>query len=299
MGPRSIEYRESVYVGYRYFDTVNKPVMYPFGFGLSYTTFEYSDLKLSSNNIKEGEDLVATFKIKNIGDVDGAEIAQLYVADKESTIFRPKKELKGFKKVFLKVGEEKEVSLTLDSRAFSYYNVAINNWHIESGEFDILVGASCEDIKLSQTIMVESANPDAPIPDYTQSAPSYYAIANGKAINQIAGQEFQNLYGKDLIDNKPFTKGELTINNSLQQITCSGFGNFLYKMFVFGSKIVAIGTENPDMITNSVKDMPLRSLSGFTGGLLSQMTVDGVVDMCNGTKGGFKKFCAGFKKKNK
>ena len=98
------EHKESVYIGYRYYDTAEKEVQFPFGYGLSYTTFEYSDLELSSSNIKDTDDLTVTFKIKNTGDVDGAEIAEIYVADQESTIFRPKKELRAFKKVFLKAG---------------------------------------------------------------------------------------------------------------------------------------------------------------------------------------------------
>ena len=117
-----------MYIGYRYYDTAEKEVQFPFGYGLSYTTFEYSDLELSSSNIKDTDDLTVTFKIKNTGDVDGAEIAEIYVADQESTIFRPKKELRAFKKVFLKAGEEKEVSVTLSKRAFAFYNVELQDW---------------------------------------------------------------------------------------------------------------------------------------------------------------------------
>ena len=157
-------YQGGIYVGYRFYDAAEKPVLYPFGYGLSYTEFAYSDLKLSATAIDEGEPLTVTFKVKNVGKRDGAEVAELYVADKVSSIFRPKKELKGFRKVFLKAGEEKEVSLTLDSRAFSYYNVLIKNWHIESGDFDTLVGSSSADIRLSATVNVKSARPDAPVP---------------------------------------------------------------------------------------------------------------------------------------
>lgn len=142
MGPRTVEYREGVYVGYRYYDSANKLVKYPFGYGLSYTSFEYSNLRLSANAINEGDPFTVTFTVKNVGKVAGAEIAQLYVSDVESTLYRPTKELKGFKKVFLQPGEEKDVEISLDSRAFAYYNVAINDWHVESGDFKILVGAS-------------------------------------------------------------------------------------------------------------------------------------------------------------
>ncbi len=299
MGPRSVEYRESVYVGYRYFDTARKAVQFPFGFGLSYTTFEYSDLTLSAKAINEKDGLTVTCKVKNTGDVAGAEVVQLYVNDVESTIFRPVKELKGFDKVFLEPGEEKTVTFNLDSRAFAYYNVNINDWHVESGDFNILVGASSQDIRLTDTVNVTSANPTALIPDYRKVASYYYDTEKEAEKKRIPSEQFEALYGRPLIENKPYVKGELTIDNSIEQVSCTGVGKFLYKVMVFGSKIVAIGSENPDMITQSVKDLPLRSFSGFTGGLVSQMSVDGIIDMCNGTKGGFRKFCRGFKKKNR
>ena len=296
MGPRSVEYRESVYVGYRYYDSAKKEVRYPFGYGLSYTEFEYSGLKLSAEKIKEGEPLTATVTVKNIGKTDGAEIVQLYVKDIESTVFRPEKELKGFRKVFLKAGESKEITFELDSRSFAYYNVLISDWHIESGEFEIMVGASSRDIKYTAKVYVESANPDAEIPDYRKSAPSYYRMAEGT--DKIPDEEFTAL-GVELVGNEPFKVGELTVNNSVGQVAVSPVGKFLCGTLKFGSKLVALGAENPEMITQSVVDMPLRSFSGFTGGLVSQMSVDGLVDMCNRKKGGFKKFCAGFKKKNR
>lgn len=297
MGPRTVEHRESVFVGYRYYDTVQKPVLYPFGHGLSYTTFAYSDLSLSATSINEGEPLSVSCKIKNTGAVAGAEVVQLYVSAQQSRIFRPAKELKGFQKIFLQPGEEKNVTFTLDARAFSFYNVAVQDWYVESGAYTVALGASSRDVRLSGSVQLASQTPDAPIPDYRQTAPVYYALtAETKA---VPAEQFAALYGAPLQENTPFTKGTLTINNSVQQLTCSGFGRFLCGLLVFGSKIVAIGTENPDMITKSVKDMPLRSFSGFTGGLVSQMSVNGILDLCNGVKGGTRKLFAGFRKKNR
>lgn len=293
MGPRSVEYRESVYVGYRYFDKANKEVAYPFGHGLSYTKFEYSDISVSANEIKEGTPLIVKCTVSNVGQVAGAEVVELYVADKESTIYRPVKELKGFKKVYIEPGKSREVEFVLDSRAFAYYNTEINDWHIESGEFDILVGASSRDIRLTATVNVLSARPEVVCPDYREITPSYYTLPE----EGISAEEYEKLLGRPLEGNAPFRKGELTINNSVEQCAVNGFGKFLLGVLVFGSKIVAIGTENPDMITRSVRDMPLRSFSGFTGGIVSQWSVSGLLDMCNGTKGGFKKLLQGFTKK--
>lgn len=295
MGPRTCEYRESVYVGYRYFDKANKQVRYPFGYGLSYTKFEYSNLRLSSADINEGDELEVTFTIKNVGDVDGAEIAQVYVRDVESTIFRPVKELKGFKKVYLKAGEEKDVTVTLDSRSFAYYNVLIKDWHIESGEFEILVGASSRNILLKASVNVTSANPDAPIPDYHNNAPYYYNL-NGSE-KEIPAEQFEVLYGEKLPDNSDFKKGELTACNSVGQCAVSPWGKFIYRIAMLGSKIIARSAENPEMITESVKDMPLRAATAMTGGLVPEMSLFGLVDMVNGRKGGFRKFMRGFRKK--
>ena len=177
-GPVTSEHRESVFIGYRYYDAAGIDVVFPFGYGLSYTTFEYSDLKVSADKIKDTDKLVVTFKVKNTGDRAGAEVAQLYVADKESTIYRPKKELRGFKKVFLEAGEEKEVNLTLDKRAFAFYNVNVKDWFVESGDFVIGVGASSADIRLAAQVYVEGTT-EGEIPDYRETAPNYY--------NNVAG----------------------------------------------------------------------------------------------------------------
>lgn len=295
MGPRTCEYRESVYVGYRYFDKADKPVRYPFGYGLSYTKFEYSDLALSSSDITEGTDLTVSFKIKNVGDVAGAEVAQLYVKDVESTVFRPVKELKGFKKVHLEAGEEKTVTLTLDSRAFSYYNVLIGDWHIESGEFEIMIGASSRDIKLSATVNVTSANPEAPVPDYRENAPYYYDLKG----DEIPVEQFEAVYGEKMPDNSEYKKGELTACNSVGQCAVSPAGKCLYNVAMFGAKLISLSAENPEMITNSVRDIPLRAATAMTGGLVPEMSLYGLVDMVNGRKGGFRKFLRGFKKKNR
>ena len=296
MGPRSVEHRESIYIGYRYFDTAGKDVRYPFGYGLSYTNFEYSDIKLSASAINEGEDLVVSFKIKNVGERDGAEVAQVYVSAPESKIYKAQKELKGFAKVFLKAGEEKEVNITLDSRAYAYYNVNINDWHVESGAYKILVGASSRDIKLESEVNVTGAKADVEVPDYSAVAPVYYNLATATEVKE---EEFQAVYGKELPGNAPFEKGSFTINNTISQLRPSAFGNGMYLLLTNAAKLVAIGAENPEMITQSVKDLPLRAFSGWTGGIVSPYTVEGILDCCNGVKGGLGKIFRGFLPKNR
>lgn len=149
-------YSEGIFVGYRYYDKKEMDVLFPFGHGLSYTKFEYSNLKLSADRITDNDTLKVTVDVKNIGKVSGKEIVQLYVSDRESRVIRPLKELKGFEKLSLEPGEQKTAEFILDKRSFAYYNTDISDWHVESGEFDIMVGKSSRDIVLSDTVYVES-----------------------------------------------------------------------------------------------------------------------------------------------
>ncbi len=150
------EYREGIFVGYRYYDKKEMEVLFPFGYGLSYTNFEYSDLRLEKKELTDREILKVKIKVKNTGKVRGKEIVQLYVKDVKSSVIRPQKELKGFVKVELESGEEKEVEFELDKRAFAYFNVDIKDWYVETGEFEILIGKSSRDIVLKDTVYVKS-----------------------------------------------------------------------------------------------------------------------------------------------
>lgn len=180
----TVEYREGLYVGYRYYDTVNKPVQYPFGFGLSYTKFDYSNLVVNDNGV--------TFDITNVGGCDGAEIAQLYVGKKGGKVFRPAKELKGFAKVFVKAGESATVSIDFDDKTFRYFNVNTNSWEVEEGEYQIYIGASIADIRLEGRIEKVGTTSDIPYDEW--KLPSYYS----GNITNVSDDEFSALLGKEL-----------------------------------------------------------------------------------------------------
>lgn len=152
----NVNYTEGIFVGYRYYDKKDMNVLFPFGFGLSYTTFEYSNLKVSSDTIKDTDTLTVTVDVTNTGKVTGKEIVQLYVQDVESSVIRPIKELKGFEKVSLEPNGTKTVTFTLNKRSFAYYNVDIKDWFVESGIFNILIGKSSRDIVLSKSVEVQS-----------------------------------------------------------------------------------------------------------------------------------------------
>ena len=143
-------------MGYKYYDKKGIIPLFPFGYGLSYTTFEYSDIVFDKEEIEDKDTLKVSCKVRNSGNVKGKEVVQLYVRDKVSTVIRPDKELKDFTKVELNPGEEKELTFTLNKRSFAYYNLDINDYYVESGEFEILIGSSSQDIRLSKTVRVNS-----------------------------------------------------------------------------------------------------------------------------------------------
>lgn len=270
--PTSVEYREGIYVGYKYYDTAEKEVRFPFGFGLSYTTFEYSDLKLSAQSMKDTDTLTVTFKVKNTGDIDGAEVAQLYVSDVESTIYRPVKELKGFKKVFLKAGEEKEVSIELGKRAFAFFNVDAHDWQVESGEFKILVGASSRDIKLEASVNVESTVAYA-VPDYSTLAPSYY----GANIMNISDEEFRAVLGHDIPANSRDKSKPLTILNTIEDAKDGKWGGRLYRLL---RKL--LGEET--MMGAVAVQTPIKNFISMSFSIFSPEMADGLLLILNEDK---------------
>jgi beta-glucosidase len=153
---RTVEYKEGVFIGYRYYDKKHMDVLFPFGFGLSYTTFAYSNLRISKKDITDAETVDVTFTVKNTGKTAGAEVAEVYVADRTKSAIRPEKELKNFGKVYLEPGESKDMTLTLDKRSFAWYNTDIHGWYAATGDYGILIGSSSRDIRLIGTVHVTS-----------------------------------------------------------------------------------------------------------------------------------------------
>jgi len=156
---RTVEYREGVFVGYRHHDSARVAPLFPFGHGLSYTTFAYSDLRLDRPRIDERDTLSVSLQVENTGPVAGQEVVQLYVKDDQASVVRPEKELKGFEKVALAPGERREVRFTLSRRAFAFWDVRSHGWVVEPGSFTILVGASSRDLRLSARVEVEARPP--------------------------------------------------------------------------------------------------------------------------------------------
>ncbi len=280
-GPRTVEYRESIYVGYRYYDTAGCDVLFPFGHGLSYTTFEYSDLQLSQSTIADSDTLTVTIKVKNTGQVTGKEIVQLYVKDVEATAFRPEKELKGFSKVELRPGEETKVTIELGQRAFAYYNTDLNDWHVESGTFEILVGASSRDIRLSATVEMKSSQAQAPAVD-RQALTAYYGFPKGAQIGQA---DFENLLGKAVPGNEVIEGEPFTINTPIGDMKDSFIGRQLGNMM--NRQIQGMIKDDPDSPTAQlmqaiVREAPLRLMLMMGDGAVSREMLHALLIMMNG-----------------
>lgn len=278
-GPRTTEHRESVYVGYRYYDTAKKDVLFPFGFGLSYTTFEYSDIKVSKSNIQDTDTVDVTFKVTNTGTIDGAEVTQLYVHDLESTVHRPTKELKGFKKVFIRAGNSATITLTLDKRSFAYYNVDVKDWTVESGDFEILVGASSRDIKLTTIVNVTDTS-NATHTDLRNIAPSYYNLPTA---TNIPTEEFTAVYGKELPPNLPTKRGDFDLNTTIGELKCCIIGKLFLKFApsVIKSQMPDVDMTTMLMLQQGFTEMPMRGLSGVTSGVLDHIVAVGIISWGN------------------
>lgn len=268
----SVEYRESIYIGYRYYTTNKIPVRFPFGYGLSYTTFEYSDLQVTRDHV--------IFRIQNTGKTAGAEVAQLYVSAKSKAIFRSALELKGFAKVFLKPGESKEIMIPMDDKAFRYFNVVTNGWEIESGIYRIQIGADSEHICLEQELQIEGNA--ASLPYDSAKLPSYF----GGQVKQVGVEEFRNLLGHDVPNANWDRKKPLCYNDTLSQMQ---YAKGLIARFVFHaisgvSKLCRkMGKQKyVNIFEMVVFHLPFRGMARMSGGAFSMGMVDGILIAVNG-----------------
>lgn len=257
---KTVEYREGLYIGYRYFTTAEKAVRFPFGYGMSYTTFAYSDMAADEQGV--------SLTVTNTGSVAGTEIVQLYVAKKNSELFRPAKELKGFARVTLAPGEKQRITITLDDKAFRFWNVKANRWEIEGGEYELLVGASVEDIRLCEKISVHGTATVHPYED--RDLDCYY---KGDVLH-VSDADFERLLGHPIPNGKTKIDRNLTLGELNHARSPLGWLVWLVLTILLD---VSYKRGKPDLNILFQYNMPLRALAKMTNGAISMGMVDGIV----------------------
>ena len=257
---KTVEYREGLYIGYRYFTTAEKAVRFPFGYGMSYTTFAYSDMAADEQGV--------SLTVTNTGSVAGTEIVQLYVAKKNSELFRPAKELKGFARVTLAPGEKQRITIMLDDKAFRFWNVKANRWEIEGGEYELLVGASVEDIRLCEKISVHGTATVHPYED--RDLDCYY---KGNVLH-VSDADFEKLLGHPIPNGKTKIDRNLTLGELNHARSPLGWLVWLVLTILLD---VSYKRGKPDLNILFQYNMPLRALAKMTNGAISMGMVDGIV----------------------
>ena len=257
---KTVEYREGLYIGYRYFTTAEKAVRFPFGYGMSYTTFAYSDMAADEQGV--------SLTVTNTGSVAGTEIVQLYVAKKNSELFRPVKELKGFARVTLAPGEKQRITIMLDDKAFRFWNVKANRWEIEGGEYELLVGASVEDIRLCEKISVHGTATVHPYEDVDLDC--YY---KGNVLH-VSDADFEKLLGHPIPKDKTKIDRNLTLGELNHARSPLGWLVWLVLTILLDA---SYKRGKPDLNILFQYNMPLRALAKMTNGAISMGMVDGIV----------------------
>ncbi len=257
---KTVEYREGLYIGYRYFTTAEKAVRFPFGYGMSYTTFAYSDMAADEQGV--------SLTVTNTGSVAGTEIVQLYVAKKNSELFRPAKELKGFARVTLAPGEKQRITIMLDDKAFRFWNVKANRWEIEGGEYELLVGASVEDIRLCEKISVHGTATVHPYED--RDLDCYY---KGDVLH-VSDADFEKLLGHPIPKGKTKIDRNLTLGELNHARSPLGWLVWLVLTILLDA---SYKRGKPDLNILFQYNMPLRALAKMTNGAISMGMVDGIV----------------------
>ena len=278
----NVEYREGLYVGYRYFESVDAPVLFPFGFGLSYTNYDYRDIKTDKKEMDADEKLTVTVTVENTGDRDGKEIVQLYVLHDGKTVYMPKIQLRAFDKVDVATKSSATITFTLDKRAFAFYDVNEKDWIVESGEYEIAVGGNVRELKCRTTVTVTGRDCDKDAP----AAKGWYFSPD---VNKPVGDDdFKSLFkdGNVTCVKHECVKGSFTSDDSFEDMShTSGLARFMLKIM---KPLIRMSMKadkyDPNflMIYEVMKTSPLRSLAFSSQGMFNMKMVDGIVIMMNG-----------------
>ncbi len=279
---RSAEYRESIYVGYRYYETAKVTPAWPFGHGLSYTQFTYSDILPGIDVLDTAAPFTIQCTVSNTGPCVGAEVAQLYMGMKDPKVWRPARELKGFQKVFLQPGESRTLTFRLDARSFAYWNTAAGAWAVEGGTYTLSIGSSLWDIRLSADIQVAGDGLEDRLASLLQNTPTYAHPPAGPF--SVGDAEFAALYGAPLPPGRRAPGTPYDRNSTLGEIQHTFIGRQFIKQIrkQAGHMLAGSGDGIRTMLEAMMMDMPLRGVAMMSGGAFTERRMDGMLDMLNG-----------------
>jgi beta-glucosidase len=278
-GRSTVEYRESIYVGYRYYETAGKAVRFPFGYGLSYTSFSYFDLETDRDTCNYGEQINLNFCIKNTGQKAAKETALIFVSHKNDEVFLPQKELRDFIKISLEPGETKKVSVTLDTGSFGYYNTLIHDWYAETGDYMILVGTSSDACSLKAVIRLNSQQ--KPQPDLKEKVSSYYHLTDKEFV--VSNKEFSTLYGKELPPQDELAQRPYDTSNTLEDVRHKLVGKLILSIAQrMAKKVTKSSKEEEGMVAASIRELPLRNMVTSSEGMITEGMLEGILDLLNG-----------------
>ncbi len=274
-GNNAVYYAESIYVGYRYYEKKGQEVLFPFGYGLSYTTFDYRDIRLNKTGINDNEILEVSLTVKNTGRYPGAEVCELYVKALNPAVFKPVKELKGFEKVYLEIGEEKTVNIKLDRRAFSYYNVQVKDWVVESGFYEIIVGSSSVSENLTAKVFVHS-HKEVPLYYDKEALENYYNLKKDFSV-----EDFRILYDKPLEPLNVKVKRPYDYNSTIAELSHTLVGKLFVRAVKKQIKKTTTDVLMQRMMLATLMDLPYRTLMSFSGDTFTKDLADGLLLIIN------------------
>ncbi|NLD26023.1 MAG: hypothetical protein GX661_01535, partial [Acholeplasmataceae bacterium] len=265
----AVWYVESIFVGYRYYTSFKKEVLFPFGYGLSYSTFAYRDLEVEQNTIEPSGKINVRVKVKNIGTFPAKEVVQLYVENNVSAVYKPLRELRRFKKVFLNVDEEKEVEFVLNYEDFSYYDVQLMKFHVNKGIYKIQICRNAEEVTLEKSVeRAENEN------GYQDPVKTEYKLTD---------QDFSEIYNKLLPERNLQRRRPFTLNDNFNDVEKTFIGKIAKKMLVreFKKKNRDKSPEDIKWMVAYASEIPFRSLATMSSGIVTIEKMQDVLDIIN------------------
>lgn len=270
----AVYYQESIYVGYRYYETFNKNVLFPFGYGLSYSSFQYSDLTIDNNDITKDGKINVSVKIKNTGNVKASEVVLLFIQNNNSSVHKPLRELRRFSKVELEPNQEEEVKFSLEYNDFSYYDVNLKRFNVDKGIYKVEICKNAREVILSKEVERKENDPDFIL----------HEKSNYFNLDKVTDEDFKKLFSYELPPRNIKKKRPYTLDNNLEDVKHTLIGKIMYKMvYKEASKFYKQDDKNwlTNVINNTIGKTPLRTIATMSGGIITLRQMQALIDLMN------------------